>query len=146
MKRVFATFERIENAKAAVGRVKKEAWNQADFAIIISGESAFNVSGDDRFEFGDEHFLDSPYSRNYSKWPSLQDKEIEGIGRVKMAVSFKQHTGSDLSEETVMIDKELAADNLKKKKVIAIIETEDDIIPKIETILESEGAEVIIFE
>lgn len=145
MKRIYAAFERIENAKAAVGRIKKETWNQADLAIILSEETTVN-SGDNRFEFGDEHFLDSPYSRNYSKWPSLQDKEIDGIGRVKMAISFKPHTGPDSREVTDIIDKELLADNLKKNKIMAIIETEDDITPKIETILESEGAEVKIFD
>lgn len=144
MKKIYAAFERVENAKAAVGRVKKESWNRAGLVIIFPGESIADPDNN-RFEFGNEYFLDTPYSRKISEWPALQDKEIDGIGKVRMAVSFKPDTSPDISEDSLTINKELIASSLKKNKVVAIIESDDEIVSKIESILESEGAEITIF-
>ncbi len=145
MKKIYAAFQRIENAKAAVGRVKKESWNQAGLTVIFPGEPMVKTD-DNRFEFGDEYFLDSLHSRKRSEWPALQDKEIDGIGKVKMAVSYKPDNSSPLREDPDGMNRELIASGLKKSKVMVIIEADDEISSKITAILESEGAEITIFE
>lgn len=142
MKKIYAFFERIENAKAAAGRIKKEGWNRSDVVVIFPGETS--ESNGDKFEFGDEHFLDSPMVRKISPWPVLQDQELEGVGKVKMAASFKPDA-PDPTVATTEINKELVAAGLQKNKVVAIIEADDEIIPRIETILESEGGEITFF-
>lgn len=144
MKKIYAAFKRVGNAKAAVGRVKKESWNRADLVIIFPGEPTVKTDNN-RFEFGNEYFLDSPHSGKASEWPSLQDKEIDGIGKVKIAVSYKPDNNPDLSEDSAGMNKELIASDLKKNKVVAIIEADDELVSKIETILDSEGAEITIF-
>ncbi len=146
MKTIYAAFERVENAKSAVGRVKKESWNQAGLMVISPGTESMTENDANQFEFGNEHFLETPYSRKISEWPALQDNEINGIGKVKMAVNLKPEAVRKESQEPIMMNKELIADGLKKNKVIAIIEADDEIISKIETILESEGADITIFE
>ena len=142
MKRIYAAFERIENVKAAVGRAKKESWNRADFMLIFPEKPPIR---EDRFEFGNEHFLDSPDFPDTFQWPALQEREIEGIGKVKTAISFKPDLGFDLRDGSTL-NNELIADGLKKDKITAIIDTDDEIVSKIETILESEGAEIRIFD
>ncbi len=144
MKRIYAAFERVENARAAVGRVKKESWNRAGLVVILPGEPI--TANDNHYEFGDEHFLDTPYSRKNTVWPVLQDKEVDGIGIVKIAVSLKPDADSSLSEESVVTNKEIIAEDLKNNKVITIIEAEDEIVSQIEIILESEGAEITIID
>lgn len=143
MKTIYAAFERVENVKAALGRVKKESWNQADFMLIFPEKPPVK---DDHFEFGDEHFLDTPGFPDTSQWPALQEREIEGIGKVKTAISFKPDFGFNPRSESTLINKELIADGLRKNKITAIIDVDDEIVSKIETILESEGAEITIFE
>lgn len=145
MKEIYAAFERVENAKAAVGRVKKESWNRAGLVVIFPGES-MDKTDDKRFEFGNESFLDTPYSKKNSQWPALQDKEIDEIGKVKMAVSFKPDTSTEIITDYGSMNKELIASGIKKNKVVVIIEADDEIVSQIETILESEGGEITIFE
>ena len=142
MKRIYAAFERIENVKAAVGRAKKESWNRADFMLIFPEKPPVQ---EDSFEFGNEHFLDSPDFPDASQWPALQEREIEGVGKVKTAISFKPDLGFDLRDGSTLNNK-LIADDLKKNKITAIIDADDEIVSKIETILESEGAEIRIFD
>jgi hypothetical protein len=143
MKKIYAAFERVENAKAAVGRVKKECWNRAGLSVIVPEKLQAN-NDEHRYEFGHEHFLDTPYSREKSNWPALNDHEFDGIGKVKMAANHKPYSGE--ASEGVTINKDLVIDGLKKNKVVALIETEDEIVSKIETILESEGADYTIFD
>lgn len=144
MKRIYAAFERVENVKAAVGRAKKESWNRADFMLIFPEKPPVQ---EDRFEFGNEHFLDSPVFPDISQWPALQEREIEGIGKVKTAISFKPDRGFELRDgSTLNLNYKLITDDLKKNKITAIIDADDEIVSKIETILESEGAEIRIFD
>lgn len=145
MKTIYAVFERVENAKAAVGRSKKESWNQADFMVIFPENPSAKL-GEDRFEFGEELFLDSPDSPNTPQWPALQEQEIEGIGRVKMAISYKPDLSPNRRAESTSMNKELIIDALKKNKIMTIIEADDGIVSQIGTILESEGAEITIFD
>ncbi len=143
MRTIYAVFERVENVKAAVGRVKKESWNQADFMMIFPEKPLVKVDAGD-FEFGDEHFLDSPDSPKTSQWPALQEHEIEGIGKVKMAISFMPELRPDIRSKLTVMNKELIAAGLKNNKIAVIIDANDEIVSKIETILESEGAEITI--
>lgn len=142
MKKIYAAFERVENAKAAVGRIKKECWNRAGLSVIVPEKLNAN-NEENRYEFGHEHFLDTPYSLEYSEWPALQEREFDGVGKVKMGVNHKPFSGE--ASEEVKINKELVIDGLKKNKVVTLIETEDELTSKIETILESEGADYTIF-
>jgi hypothetical protein len=142
MKKIYAAFERVENAKAAVGRIKKESWNRAGLSVILPEKLNAN-NEEDRYEFGHEHFLDTPYSHEHSEWPALQERELNGVGKVKMGANHKPFSGE--ASEEVKISKELVIEGLKKNKVVALIETEDELASKIETILESEGAEYTIF-
>ena len=144
MRTIYATFERIENAKAAVGRAKKESWDQAVFTIISPGKPLVNDDAN-LFEFGDEAFLDHPELPDGFQWPALQEHEIDGIGRVKMAVSFKPGPGQKLRDQS-KINRELIKAGLKENKITAIIEADEEIVPKIEMILMSEGAEITLFE
>lgn len=144
MRTIYATFGRIGNAKAAVGRVKKESWNRADFTIISPGTPLATTDAD-LFEFGAEAFLDYPESSEIYQWPALQEYEIDGIGKVKMAVSFKPDLGQK-SDLLNAIDKELIIAGLKENKITAIIGVDDEIAPKIETILKSEGANITFSE
>lgn len=143
MKKIYAAFERVENAKAAVGRIKKETWNRAGMSVILPEKRNLN-NEEHSFEFGHEHFLDTPYSQENSDWPALHEHEFDGIGKVKMAVNHKPYSGE--VSEGVKISKELVIDGLKKNKVVALIETEDEIVSKIEKILESEGADYTIYD
>lgn len=144
MKTIYATFERVENVKAAIGRSKKESWNQADFMLIFPEKPSVKVD-DGYFEFGDEHFIGSPDSPDNFQWPTLQEHEIEGIGKVKMAISFNPELSPNSRNELTSINKELIADGLLKNKITAIIDADAEIASKIETILESEGGEITIF-
>lgn len=145
MRTIYATFKRIGNAKAAVGRAKKESWDRANFTIISPWTPLANTDAD-LFEFGAEAFLDYPESFEIHQWPALQEHEIDGIGKVKMAVDFKLDLGQKAMDSLNLIDKELIIAGLKDNKITAIIEAEDEIVPKIETILKSEGAEITLFE
>ena len=146
MKKIYAAFERVENAKAAVGRVKKECWNRAGLSVILPEKLEANEANNEehRYEFGQEHFLDTPYSQEKSDWPALHEHEFDGIGKVKMAANHKPYSGE--ASEGVTIRKELVVDGLKKNKIVVLIETEDEMISKIETILESEGADYTIYD
>lgn len=145
MKTIYAAFERVANVKAAIGRSKKETWNQADYWVIFPEKPSLEV-GDEYFEFGDEHFIDSPDLPRTSQWPALQEHELEGIGKVKMAISLKFDPSPDRRNVATLINRELIADGLRNNKITAIIDAGDEAVPKIKTIFESEGGEITIFD
>ncbi len=143
MARIYASFERLENAKAAVGRIKKAGWNRADIVVLTSGEP--EVAPDTaRYEFADEHFLDSPVIRRETQWPVLKEQEIDGLGKVYLAANIRPDE-VDRHQQLPAVNLELTARDLKKNKVVAIMEVDAELSGKVKTILQSEGAEITFF-
>ncbi|NLY75616.1 MAG: hypothetical protein GX075_09960 [Firmicutes bacterium] len=143
MPRIYASFERLENAKAAVGRIKKASWNRAEIVVLASSEPGVDP-GAARYEFADEHFLDSPVTRRETQWPVLKEQEIEGLGKVFLAASFRPDDVNRYNHWPA-VNPELTAADLKKNRVVAIMEVAAELSGKIKTILQSEGAEITFF-
>ena len=82
--------------------------------------------------------MNTPSPHKVFPWPSMEDKEIEGIGKVKIA-SILRKDNFDFNS----INKELVSVSLKKNRVVIIIGGNDEVLARIQPILGSEGAEVL---
>jgi hypothetical protein len=138
--RIFGIFSSPEDSRNALGRVKKESWNRAEITVVIPEPNAKHSRTDDRFELGAEFFLDRK-EQPVSTWPGLQASYLEGAGNIKVGTTALQHPPGILEPLGSGLD--LVQREIQNQKIVAIIDVEPELIPRIRVILESKGAEII---
>ncbi len=143
--KLYGIFSNIDDAKQALGNIKKESLNLADLTVIFADDSeAFERKRDSKFEFGNENFGEQTPKINRS-WPGLQSQNLFGIGKIQIG-SSQYHKGEDSQKQKLHLDESdlaIIGPQVKANKVAAIIESEVDLLPKLRFILESSGAFVI---
>lgn len=133
--KIVITFNNIDDAKSAFGQIKKESWNQANFAVVFAEIS--KTSGDFEYEFAGENFIGEPTARQ-EVWPGVRETELSGIGKVYLGTDF----------ENSLIINEIAGRpdlqrQLQEQKIIAVLEVDAKIKERVETVLANNGAEFI---
>ncbi len=153
--RILGVFHNIDDAKSALGQIKKESMNQAELTVIIGDRFHIRTrESQTLFETAAEDFADQNLGSRDSEsridhfWPGLKEEQLLGIGVVKVG-----HNSPDPNDvqsawrqkltETALqiIGAEIAA-----KKIITFIEFDPRFLPKLRFIMETNGAELKEFE
>lgn len=151
--KIYSVFSNVDDAKQALGSIKKASLNQADLTVVFA-EDQENPEMQDKnnYEFGAEHF-GSPFRdaadtfKHNNVWPGLQTEKLAGVGKIHIGSSnirtisgFMDHdhpiglAGDDLDVITKQV---------KANKVVAVIDAEVELIPRVRLILETHGAEIL---
>ncbi len=139
--RIYGLFNNIEDARNALGRIKKESWRRADLSIILPADS--ERPQENSMEFAADFSEKRPGSP-WSDWPGLQQEYWEEVGNVRVGSTL-----GDASNPTPSIRENLAGKALqfvqrgiRDSKVVTIIDFEPELLYKLRFILESKGAEL----
>lgn len=151
MRRIlFGVFNSIDDAKHALGQIKKESWNQTEFMVIV-GEPDANRSDENKahFEMAGENFLNNNQPETGPRinrvWPGLKMMEMAGVGTVNVGYSLpvegntKAVMDRKLSERDIqVVEREISA-----HKIVALIEVDEQFLPKLRLIMDTNGAELV---
>ena len=141
--KIYAAFNNLDDAKLAMGSIKKENLNQANLKVIFLTDQTGKDFQKDHYEFGEEFFPPNIPTNSHLVWPGVKVVNILGLGKVQIAVNtplpHERNFGSELVDE----DLKIVEPEVKAQKIVAIIEAETDLIPKFKFILQSNGAEII---
>jgi hypothetical protein len=144
--KIYGIFSNIDDAKQALGSIKKELLNLADLTIIFSDDQEPHVSRRrNNFEFATEYFIESS-QRSTLIWPGLKEEDLSGVGKIQIGSNHSSELNSSPSSQiSNLADEDLGIieREIKTNKVVAIIEAEPELLPKLRLILESNGAEII---
>ncbi len=138
--RIFGIFSNTEDSRNVLGRVKKESWNRAEITLVIPEPTVKQPRNEDHFELGSEFFLDRK-DQPISSWPGLQASYLEGAGNIRVGTTARQHPPGIL--EPLGPELDLLQREVRNQKIVALIDVEPELIPRIRVILESKGAEII---
>lgn len=138
--RVYATFNQLNSAKAALGQIKKSSWNKADLSVIYADQPLFGQD-DNRYEIAVEGFIEHNLKKNPEKWPGLKTAYLEGVGVIHYASEHGEELASIISNRD---SDHWLIDELASAKIVAVIDTEPEKAPKLRLILENSGADVIL--
>ncbi|HBF36520.1 MAG TPA: hypothetical protein DDW50_04285 [Firmicutes bacterium] len=145
-RKLYGIFSNIDDAKQALGNIKKESLNLADLTVIFAdnGEVRDRKREFD-FEVSSENLGKPPQDMN-RLWPGLQSQNLFGIGKIQIGSSLNHqlHNSSELNLHLDESDLAVIGPQVKANKVAAIIETEVDLLPKLRFILESNGALILL--
>jgi hypothetical protein len=149
-RRLLGVFNSIDDAKHALGQIKKESWNQAEFVVIV-GEPDGNrrKEGNNHFEMAVENFITGkpPETGRWINhiWPGLKEVELAGVGTVNVGYSAiaeeipEPSWDRRFSETDIQVmEREISAN-----KIVALIEVEEQFLPKLRLIMDTNGAELI---
>jgi hypothetical protein len=135
-------FTNIEDARNALGRIKKESWHRADLTVILpegSPESSNNDSMELAAEFAAQ---DRDEKRD---WSGLRRDYWDGLGKIRYGTTFRRQPGKNqvLPETLAGQALQIVQQGIKDSKVVTIIDFEPELRAKLRVILESRGAEVL---
>lgn len=134
MRRIVGVFSNVNDARNALGRIKKESWNRAEISVLIK-----QPSPETSYEFG-EDFSRQQRQRRKVMWSGLKQEFIDGVGMVQIGST----NGQRRQDHYAFLKKITGAVpyNLDQK-IVGIIEVEDDLVESIYTILNSKGADIV---
>jgi hypothetical protein len=150
--KIYGIFSNVNDAKQAFGSIKKTSFNQADLTIIFADnqEKHDTQGGGGNYEFAVEYFRESvqDIARKYNNtWPGIQTKDLAGIGKIQIGSSNIQKMTGIIEHDGIVKpsgdDLEIVAEQVKAKRIVAIIEAESELVPQVRLILESNGAEIL---
>lgn len=138
--RIYATFNHLNSAKAALGQIKKSSWNRADLAVIYADQF---IPGQENanFEMAVEGFIGNNTTQKRTEWPGVKTAYLEGVGVINYASWHGEGLASIIANresDRWLIDELVAA------KTVAVVDTEPGLAPELRLILENNGAEVIL--
>jgi hypothetical protein len=144
--KIYSVFSNLDDAKQAFGSIKKASLNQADLTIIFADEQQHQIGKrNDNYEFAGEYLIEP--ASNSTIWPGLQTQILAGIGKVQIGLCGINQTDKQMKEpnliQQVGEDLGLIEREIKSDKVVAIIETDSELLPKLRLILESNGGEIL---
>jgi hypothetical protein len=143
-RKIYGIFSNIDDAKQALGNIKKESLNLADLTVVFADNSGTldRKKRESDFEFADDYGETTQMNRS---WPGLQSQNLYGIGKIQIGSSQYQQSETSPKPLQCLDENDLAiiGPQLKANRVAAIIESDIDLLPKLRFILESNGAFVI---
>ncbi|HBE78480.1 MAG TPA: hypothetical protein DDW65_12000 [Firmicutes bacterium] len=146
--KIYSIFSNVNDAKQAFGSIKKASLNQADLTIIFADEQQHQIGKrNDNYEFaGEGEYVIEPPA-NTIIWPGLQTQILAGIGKVQIGLCGSNQTDNQMGESNLIQqvgeDLRIIEREIKSDKVVAIIETDSELLPKLRLILESNGGEIL---
>lgn len=149
-RRLLGVFNSIDDAKHTLGQIKKESWNQTEFMVIIGEPGDRGHEMKTHYEMAEENFLSTDKSetgrRNHRlPWPGLQEMELAGIGAVNVGFSIPPEGPNQVAVDKIFseTDKKFVKREISSQRVVAFIETEEQFLPKLRLIMETNGAELV---
>jgi len=135
---IYGVFQQIEDARSALGQVKKASWNRA-WVSVIYPESKEADPGNLRWETAAEGFIGDNSSKTKERWSGLKTGYLDGVGSVKYGslaggadlISTVKNRGNGLQQA------------LSDGKVVAIVEAEPEAMDEVRLILENCGAALL---
>lgn len=149
-RRLFGVFNSIDDAKNALGQIKKESWNQTEFMVIV-GEPDVNRGDDSKahFEMAVENFLSNnhpePGRRMDHIWPGLKEMQLAGIGTVNVGYSIPVEGNNEAALDRKLNETEiqLVEREILANKIVALIEVEELYLPKLRLIMDTNSARLM---
>jgi hypothetical protein len=149
-RRLFGVFNSIDEAKNTLGQIKKESWNQTEIMVIVrepDGNREIETEG--HYEMAGENFLSDPSPETGRRidrlWPGFKEMELAGIGSVNIGYSTPVEGNNEpaivqqLNEKNIqVVEREISG-----HKVVALIEAEEQFLPKLRFIMDANGAELL---
>ncbi len=150
-RRLFGVFNSIDDAKSALGQIKKESWNQTKFMVIVGDPDIKPVKESKaHFEVASENFLNGNHHPESGRridhiWPGLKEKELTGVGTVNVGYSTAAEGNNEPSLEQKLseIDIQVVEREISANKIVAFIEVEEHFLPKLRLIMDTNGAELV---
>ncbi len=142
--KLYGIFSNIDDAKQALGNIKKESLNLADLTVVFADNSeTLERRRESDLELAND--LGEPALKSNRVWPGLQSQNLSGIGNIKIGTSQSQLLAQSPKGPLHLDENDLAVigPQIKANRVAAIIESDVDLLPKVRFILESNGAFVI---
>ncbi len=144
--KIFGFFANIDDAKSAIGSIKKENFNQAELTVIFAEDNQNKKANNSaNYEFATESFLQSSPDRSIINWPGIKKQKIAGVGEIQIGLN-KTIDSFDNTQISIGMNGEdlsIVQQGLKENKVITIIEAEPNILSRAKAVLERHGAEII---
>lgn len=149
-RRLLGVFNSIDDAKHALGQIKKEGWNQTQFMVIV-GEPDANRDNQRKthFEIAGENFLENNHPATGSGinrvWPGLKEMELAGVGTVNVGynIPVEESNESAMNQQLSETDIQVVEREIFANKIVALIEVEEQFIPKLRFIMDTNGAELL---
>ena len=140
-KKFYGVFQSIDDAKEALGRIKKESLNLVDLTVIYLEPHQTKKEGEElHFETAVEDFVENN-RLDVLKWPGLHQLELEGFGKINIGMSNSRNAA-----EKKLFDRkafEAVEPEIENHKIVALIEVEPHVAGKVRYVLESIGADII---
>ncbi|GEM_PF-691589 len=136
---IYGIFHQLEDARFALGQVKKTSLNRAQASVIYS-ESAETVQEKDaHWETAAEGFIGDALLQTRQRWPGLKTGYLDGVGSVKYG---SLSGGADLI--ATVRDRETGLRKaLSEGKIVAVVKAEPEAAAEVRLIFENCGAEIL---
>ncbi|MGE5582498.1 MAG: hypothetical protein ACM3X9_08150 [Bacillota bacterium] len=146
-RKIYGVFSNLDDAKSAVGSIKKVSFNRTNLTVVFSGDDrgGQHQPGID-FEFSSEFLPAGGREKAVPPLRGVKEENLPGVGKVQIAANIVQNfTDNDQPASMGLTGRDLGVVErmVKDDKVLAIVEADADLLPKLRFILESNGAEVI---
>jgi hypothetical protein len=149
-RRLFGVFNSIDDAKHALGQIKKEGWNQTRFMVIVGETDANRMNeGKAHFEMAGENFLNNNHPETGTGinrvWPGLKEMELTGVGTVNVGYSIpvEENNEAAINQKLSETDIQVVEREIFANKIVALIEVEEQFLPKLRLIMDTNGAELL---
>jgi hypothetical protein len=142
--KLYGIFSNIDDARQALGNIKKESLNLADLTVVFADNSeTLDHRRESDLEFARD--LGDPALKSNRVWPGLQSQNLSGIGKIKIGSSQPWPHAKSPKGPLRLDEDDLAVigPQIKANRVAAIVECDVDLLPKLRFLLESQGAFVI---
>ncbi len=136
MRRIVGVFTHVDDARNALGRIKKAGWDQTEISVFIK-QPARDFSN----EFADDFSMERNIKQRRLHWEGLKQETITEIGLVQIGATNRQNS-FDPSE--ILKNYANAIPYQLQKSVVGIIEVADELTDEVYTILDSKGADIVV--
>lgn len=140
--KLIGVFRNIDDAKGALGLVKRENFNRAELTVICSEELLHLKKQGQNFEMAAENFIGDQTDSAKLIWPGLQTKDLVSVGSVRIGstqVIPQLKTDLGLEEQ----DLKRIENAIQHQKVVAVIEADTEEIANIRALLASRGGFIL---
>lgn len=149
-RRLFGVFSSIDDAKNALGQIKKESWNQTEFIVIVGDPDTIRAKENKaHFEMAVENFLNGNHPESERRinhiWPGLKEMELTGVGTVNVGYIEAAEGNNEpmLDQKLSETDIQVVKREISTNKIVALIEVDEQFLPKLRLIMDTNGAELI---
>ncbi len=136
MRRIVGVFTHVDDARNALGRIKKECWDKSEISVLIK-----QPSREFSYEFAEEFSMERNKEQRRLHWEGLKQETIADIGMVQIGVTNRQNS---LDPSEILKNYTNTVPYQLQKNVVGIIEVADELSDKVYTILDSKGADIVV--